>query len=105
MDDLINKMKQTEEEARQIVSNAEQKASTILNDATIEAAKKSEEQRKQIYEKLSADKDAKYNLMIEERDKKIAANIDQYKASFGDIESKKQKCVAAIEKSISESLK
>ena len=51
MDDLINKMKQTEEEARQIVSNAEQKASAILNDATIEAAKKSEEQRKQIYEK------------------------------------------------------
>ena len=105
MDDLINKMRQTEEEAKNIIADAEKTAQEKLSEATIAAAKSAEEKRKDIYEKLSADKDAKYHAMIDERDKKIAENIAKYKSSFGNIEAKKQNCVAVIEKYIAESLK
>jgi len=105
MDDLINKMRQTEEEAKQIIAEAEKNAQDKLSEATIAAAKYAEEKRKTIYERLAADKDAKYQAMIDERDKRIAENIAQYKASFGNIEAKKQSCIAVIEKDIAESLK
>ena len=49
MDDLINKMRQTEEEAKQIIAEAEKNAQDKLSEATIAAAKSAEEKRKTIY--------------------------------------------------------
>jgi len=46
MEDLINKMRQTEEEAKQIIANAEKTAQDKISEATIAAAKSAEEKRR-----------------------------------------------------------
>ncbi len=104
MDDLLVKIKETENEAKKIVKDAEQQAMHILDKANAEARKKTEEAKKRINLEFLKNKQEKIKETEEEKSKIVKEKMNDFINNFGKIDLKKKKTTEYLLKRIKEIL-
>ena len=100
MDDLIEKIKEVEKEARSIVLNAENKAYEILDEAKFQANSKLDKARAKAY---STYMQSLKNIIDESNQKKedmLNKRIQDFYNQLGDVVGKKKTITETLEKKI-----
>ena len=91
MEDLLKKIKLTENDAQSIVSKSEDEANRMLDKIKSECSKKIGEAKRDVHEKYTKIKETEINSTGEKRDSMVSEKINAFNKSFGDIDSKKRK--------------
>ncbi|HOF00205.1 MAG TPA: hypothetical protein PK385_02275 [Spirochaetota bacterium] len=100
MDDLLKKIRDTENQASNIIKDANAEAEKIIEASRSSAAKKTQDLKKGIYKKYADLKASKIEEALKKREEKTQAGINEYISSFGDLEKKKSIAIDYINKKI-----
>jgi vacuolar-type H+-ATPase subunit H len=90
MDELLEKIKKTEEEAALIVSNADEKAKKLIEDERQAASLKLIEAKKVFFEQFNKVKEQKLIDAEKKREQEKEKKISDFKKSLGDLEQKQK---------------
>jgi vacuolar-type H+-ATPase subunit H len=100
MEDLLNKIKETEKEAQMLVSNAENEANVMIDKTRDDCARKLEESKKEIHSRYSKKRENEIKDAKEKKDKMIVEKVNEFKNKFGDIDLKKKDAFDYLKKII-----
>lgn len=100
MEDIISKIKATEISAKMIIAEAEKTGEKLISDAILEKNKIFDEKKSEFISNNKRIKSEK--ILIAEKEKKIRIDneLSLFKESLGDIESKKDRAIDYLIKSI-----
>jgi len=102
MDDLLKKIRDTENQASNMIKSANVEAEKIIEVARNSASKKIQDLKKDIYKKYAELKSDKIKEARKKREEETQAGINEYISSFGDLEKKKRIIIDYINKKISD---
>jgi hypothetical protein len=102
MDDLLNKIKETEKEAQVIVKKSESESNDMIDKKRSELAKLLDESRKSIHSKYMKIKESEINLAKEKKEKMIQEKTKEFENNFGNIDDRKKTARNYLTKMINE---
>ncbi|MCK4798247.1 MAG: hypothetical protein KAT05_12775 [Spirochaetes bacterium] len=100
MEDLLKKIKQTEEDANKIIDQAEIEAKKIVEKARIISLNKITDAKRNFFASFSQQKEKKLINGEKEREKQINEKINLFNNELGNIEQRKIKAQEFLKKTI-----
>ncbi len=101
MDTLIERIKEVEKEARNILLDAENEANKMLDDAKFQASSKVEKARAKAYSQYSQSLKDKIDEANQKKEEILETKIQDFYNKLGDVESKKKTIVSLLKDKIS----
>ena len=104
MDDLLEKIKKTEEEANKIIIDAEKEAKKIIEKSRLESVNRINKAKENFFEISNKEKGKKIEKAKKEKEIRIKDKIEDFKRSLDNIDKKKEKAIKFIQDHIKNSL-